>query len=229
VPFLLILTEKMVLKYTFYGTLACLFLLFFASCQKEQAKELPFLGQAMPQKVISTDGQEVDSLIYPKIPDFIFYDQDSQAVSLKTFEGKIYVADFFFTTCPDICPLMKAQMKRVHQAFKDEPSFAILSHTINPRDDSVHVLKAFSEAMGVYGSNWTFVTGEREKIYEIAQKHYLTTTIVDSTQRNPLVHSGYFTLIDKERHLRGAYAGTEAAAVDRLIEDIKILLASYKK
>ncbi|PLK43442.1 SCO family protein [Emticicia sp. TH156] len=180
-----------------------------------QPKKLPILGE---RQFINGDS------VYHTIPDFKFIDQDSTVVTNQTYKNKIYVADFFFTTCPTICPIMKTQLLRVYEKFKDNPEVGILSHTIDPRHDSVAVLKAYAKRLGVDGKFWHFVTGERDKIYEMGQKEYYVTAGEDSTAAGGIIHSGAFILVDKNRRVRGMYDGTKEKDVSRLIKDMGTLL-----
>lgn len=180
-----------------------------------QPKKLPILGE---RQFINGDS------VYHTIPDFKFIDQDSTVVTNQTYKNKIYVADFFFTTCPTICPIMKTQLLRVYEKFKDNPEVGILSHTIDPRHDSVAVLKAYARRLGVDGKFWHFVTGERDKIYEMGQKEYYVTAGEDSTAAGGIIHSGAFILVDKNRRVRGMYDGTKEKDVSRLIKDMGTLL-----
>ncbi|RFS16827.1 SCO family protein [Emticicia sp. C21] len=180
-----------------------------------QPKKLPILGD---REFVNGDS------VYHTIPDFTFVDQDSNEVTNKTYDNKIYVTDFFFTTCPTICPIMKTQMLRIYDKFKDNPQVGILSHTIDPRHDSVAVLKAYAKRLGVSGSFWHFVTGEREKIYELGQKDYYVTAGEDSTAAGGIIHSGAFILVDKKRRVRGMYDGTKEDDVSRLMKDMDALL-----
>ena len=187
--------------------------------QAEQPEEeLPHLGR---HQYVGTD------TIYHSIPDFRFVDQDSNFVTNETFNGKIYVADFFFTSCPTICPIMKTQMLRVYSEFKDDPEVGILSHSIDPEHDTVAVLHNFAKNLGVTGDQWRFVTGDKEKIFEIGQKSYLVTATADSSEPGGYIHSGAFILVDKDRHIRGIYDGTIPEQVDRLMKDIKRLKEEY--
>lgn len=180
-----------------------------------QPKKLPILGD---REFINGDS------VYHTIPDFKFVDQDSNEVTNQTYNNKIYVADFFFTTCPTICPIMKTQMLRIYEKFKDNPEVGILSHTIDPRHDSVAVLKAYTKRLGVNGNFWHFVTGERDKIYEMGQKEYYVTAGEDSTAAGGIIHSGAFILVDKKRRVRGMYDGTQEKDVSKLIKDMSALL-----
>jgi len=199
---------------------AMLSAIFLASCQK---KKLPLIGEPdLIKKVVN--GKEVEETVYPAIPAFSFQNQNGDTVTEKSFDGKIYVADFFFTTCPTICPVMKKNMLLVYAEYKDNPQVGILSHSIDPEHDSVAVLNQYAKDMGVSGSMWQFVTGDREKIYEIGQKHYLVRTGEDSTAQGGFIHSGHFVLVDKDKHIRGMYDGTTDKGTKQLMEDIKVLL-----
>jgi protein SCO1 len=184
------------------------------SCENSSRK-LPILGER--------DFVNGDS-VYHTIPDFSFVNQDGVEVTNKTFEGKIYVSDFFFTTCPTICPVMKKQMLRVYEKFKENPKVGILSHTIDPRHDSVQVLREYATRLGVSGNMWQFVTGEKEKIYTIGEKAYYVTAGEDSTAAGGIIHSGAFILVDKKRRVRGVYDGTKETDVTKLLKDIDVLL-----
>ncbi|GAB3698066.1 SCO family protein [Spirosoma flavus] len=189
--------------------------------------KLPILGER--EAVTKTvDGKTVIDSVYHSIPDFKFVSQYGDTVTAKTVTGKIYVADFFFTTCPTICPKMKVQLKRVYEKFKGNPNVMLLSHTIDPAHDSVSVLNQFAKDLGVTDHQWLFVTGDREKIYDIGQGSYMVTAQEDSSAPGGVVHSGAFILVDKERHIRGIYDGTTEAGVDKLINDMNRLLAEYK-
>lgn len=191
-----------------------------SSCE---TKKLPYLGEPdVVKKVI--DGKEKEEAIYPTIPDFSFTNQDKQTVTQADFKNKVYVADFFFVTCPTICPIMKKNMLTVYKEFKDNPDVKILSHTIDPEHDNPDVLKQYAADLGVTGTMWQFVTGDREKIYDIGQKHYMVSAMEDSSQAGGYIHSGAFVLIDKDRHIRGMYDGTTEAGTAKLKEDLKILL-----
>ncbi|NDK55324.1 SCO family protein [Pontibacter fetidus] len=193
------------------------------SCQSNPATEtLPILGEreAVERQV---NGKTIVDTVYHQIPDFSFVDQDSQLVTQETVAGKVYVTDFFFTTCPSICPKMKSQMLRVYEAYKDNPNVVLLSHTIDPKHDTVAVLKEYAERLNVETDKWHFVTGDRDSIYDMAMQYFVGAQ-EDKGVEGGFSHSGHFMLIDQNRHIRGKYEGTEQADVDRLIEDMKVLL-----
>jgi protein SCO1/2 len=191
------------------------------ACQND--KKLPYIGEPDVIKKM-VDGKEVEETVYPTIPAFSFKNQYGETVTGESFEGKIYVADFFFTTCPTICPPMKKNMLKVYKAFNANPEVMILSHTIDPGHDSVAVLKKFADDLGITGKKWQLVTGEREKIYEIGEKHYFVSAREDSLEAGGYIHSGHFVLIDKNKHIRGMYDGTNESETKLLMEDIKLLL-----
>jgi protein SCO1/2 len=201
-------------------------IIIFSGCNTSTGK-LPILGQR--EAVAKTvDGKTVTDSVYQSIPDFKFISQYGDTVTARTLDNKIYVADFFFTTCPTICPKMKVQLKRVYERFKGNSTVMLLSHTIDPAHDSVAVLNEFARNLGVTGRQWLFVTGDREKIYEIGQNSYMVTAQADSTAPGGVVHSGAFILVDKAKHIRGIYDGTTEAGVDKLMNDIDRLLAEYQ-
>lgn len=187
-----------------------------------QEVRLPVLGarQVVPRSV---NTKETDTL-YAQIPPFQFIDQDRQRVTQQTFAGKIYVADFFFTSCPSICPKMKTQLLRVYEQFKENKQVMILSHTIDPQHDSVEVLSQYAQLMGVKSEKWHLVTGEKDSIYSVAQKYFVAPIKAGEEPGGNAVHSGAFVLVDKNRHVRGIYDGTDATQVDRLLKDIPVLL-----
>ncbi len=183
----------------------------------ESNKSLPYLGQSE----LNAKGDSVKHFI----ADFKFINQDGDSISQDFFKDKIYIADFFFTSCPTICPVMKTQMIRIFEKFKDHPDFLILSHTIDSRHDSVAVLKKYKEKLGIKGSQWQFVTGEQKEIYDIALKSYMVSALEDkeAVEDGGFVHSGAFVLVDKNKHVRGIYDGTKEKEVDKLIHDIELL------
>jgi protein SCO1/2 len=175
--------------------------------------------QETPLPVLGKDIHGADTVDHT-IKEFRFIDQDSNVVTNDTFRDKIYVADFFFTSCRTICPIMKTQMLRVYQAVENDPDVALLSHTLDPEYDTVALLRDYAERLGVKSSKWHFVTGNQDSIYETAQKSYYTTAMEDQTEPDGFVHSGAFLLIDKQRRIRGKYDGTIEDEVNRLIADI---------
>ncbi|MCY7358734.1 MAG: SCO family protein [Rudanella sp.] len=196
-----------------------------ASCQSND--RLPILGQK--EAITKTvNGKTITDSVDHAIPDFRFVSQYGDTVSAQTLKGKIYVADFFFTTCPTICPKMKTQLKRVYERFKGNPKVMLLSHTIDPTRDSVAVLREFAQNLEVEGRQWLFVTGDKEKIYDIGQNSYMVSAAEDASAPGGVVHSGAFILVDAQKHIRGIYDGTTVDGVDKLMADMDRLLAESK-
>ena len=191
--------------------------IFLGSCGNNAANQpLPIIGERLG---ISANGDT----IYPTIPNFSFTNQDGQTVTNANFEGKIYVADFFFTHCPTICPKVTAQMLRVHDRFKDSSSVLLLSHTIDPKNDTMGRLKEYAGKLGVNAPKWQFVTGVKDSIYGIADD-YFSIAKEDPNLPGGFDHSGRLILVDKKRHVRSFCDGTDAKDVDRFMHDIEVLL-----
>lgn len=196
-----------------------------AACNTSE-KRLPILGEREPvEKII--DGKTVTDTIYQTIPDFSFINQDSSILTQKDFEGKIYVADFFFTSCTSICPGMHRNMLKVYEEFKGNSSVKILSHTIDFKYDTPSRLKNYANKLGITGDQWQFAKGSKDSVYALAEKKYLVAVSEDKTATDGFIHQGWFILVDKERRLRGAYDGTKSDQVDQLIQDMKTLLEEY--
>lgn len=202
--------------------------LIVAGCNPVKSSyELPILGRKeFVEKEVN--GQTVTDTLYHTIAPFEFLDQDSTIITNATFNNQVYVADFFFTSCPTICPVMKQQMLRVYQAYENDPEVAIISHTIDPTHDTVALLKDFAQKLGVSSSKWHFVTGDKDEIYDLGEQSYMVVANEDEEAPGGYIHSGAFLLIDKKGRIRGVYDGTVAEQVDVLINDIKRLTRSIK-
>jgi len=172
--------------------------------------------------------KEADStVLYHTIADFNFMDQDSNEVSQATFEGKIYVTDFFFTTCETICPIMSKQMQRVVKTFENEPRVAFLSHTVEPEYDSVSILRDYAKEHEADSKVWHFVTGPKPELYNMARESYYLVDSHGDGSADDFIHTERFALIDMDQHIRGYYDGTDSADVDKLINEMKLLLKYY--
>ncbi len=216
------------MKRFIYLTYLLLFLIIWTACAPVTENDrLPILGNMnLVDRVVN--GKTVVDTVYHTIPAFSFIDQDSNRVTGDTFNEKIYIADFFFTSCPDICPAMKTQMLRIYEKFRDNNDVMFLSHTIDPKRDSVSVLKDYAERLGVDKDNkWYFVTGEKESIYDVGFSGYLVTADESPDAPGGYIHSGAFILVDKAKRIRGVYDGTKEEKVDILMKDIPKLLAEY--
>ena len=199
----------------------------FVSCNSGN-KKLPILGEREPVEKI-VNGKTVIDTIYKTIPDFNFMNQDSVMISNQTLQNSIYVADFFFTSCPSICPIMSKNMLDIYNKYKGNEEVKFLSHTIDPKHDTIPVLKKYATKLGVDSKQWNFVYGDKESIYKIAKEGYMNFAADDIKAPGGITHSGYFLLIDKRRRVRGAYDGTQELQVKQLMEDMDVLLNEYKK
>jgi protein SCO1/2 len=159
-----------------------------------------------------------------KIADFSFINQNGKVITQKDYEGKIYVADFFFTTCGSICPIMTTNMLDIQKAFATNPKVMMLSHTVLPETDSVPVLKAYAKKKGVNDAKWNLVTGDKKEIYAMARKSYLAVKLGKPSELYDMVHTENFILVDTKRRVRGFYDGTKKEEIERLVQDIRWLL-----
>ena len=160
---------------------------------------------------------------YHTISDFSFVNQNGKTITQKDYEGKVYVADFFFTTCGSICPKMTTNLAEVQKAVINNPKVMLLSHTVFPETDSVPVLKAYALKNGVIDSKWNLVTGDKKAIYTMARKSYLAVKLGKPEQLYDMVHTENFVLVDTKKRVRGFYDGTKKEDMKRLIEDINFL------
>lgn len=191
----------------------------------ENEYALPILN---PESEECTPNKGADGI--HRVPAFSFINQDGQPFSDKNLEGKIYVTDFFFTRCPDICLTMSSELARVHEAMKKYSDVIILSHTVDPEFDSAQVLKAYAQRYGADTNRWIFVTGSKAAIYEQARcGYFIAAKPATSNTTLDFIHSDKLVLVDKEKRIRGYYSGTKREDVDRLITEIQVLLSEYKK
>lgn len=201
---------------------------FFYACQSSEFnKTLPILGSREPVTK-EVNGQTITDTIYHQIPAFEFLNQDSVSITNKTFANGIYVADFFFTSCPSICPIMHRNMLKVYEKYKGNDDVMFLSHSIDTKYDTPSVLKRYAEKLGVNGSQWQFASGTRETIYGISPA-YMVFAEENEAAPGGFEHQGWFILVDKDRQIRGAYNGTEESEVEQMMKDMDILLKEYEK
>lgn len=158
------------------------------------------------------------------VSEFSLLDQDSNIVTMNKFHNKIYVADFFFTTCKGICPIMTEQMISAYKAYQDNPDVLFLSHSVDPETDTPSRLKRYAHNRGIEGEKWTFVTGDKKQIYDLARYSYLVDASVGDGGPTDFVHTENFALVDRKGRIRGYYDGTDSISVKKLIGDIAILL-----
>ncbi|WP_408031366.1 SCO family protein [Tenacibaculum xiamenense] len=200
------------------------------SCKTTKKKEnerLPFFNSAeLTPEWISKEDANYKSI--HKIPNFEFINQEGNRVTQENFENKIYVADFFFTTCPGICPMLEKNMSKLQEVFKNDSEIKLLSHTVTPIKDSVSVLKEYAKENEIITSKWNLVTGNKEHIYNIARNGYFADEdFVKTGDKDAFIHTENFVLVDKEKRIRGVYNGTLAIEVERLIKHINILKKEY--
>jgi len=165
---------------------------------------------------------------YHKISDFSLTNQNGETISEQFYDNKIYVADFFFTTCPTICPIMTENMFYIQEKTINE-EILLASFSVTPKIDSVSQLKKYAIKKGVDDKKWNLLTGDKKEIYELARKSYLVAKDDGDGGKYDMIHTENFVLIDKERRIRGFYDGTNIEEIDKLLDDIKILQNSYKK
>lgn len=203
-----------------------LYLLFVYGKGEQNFAHLPFVTYT------DSSGEEVKR----QAPEFGFINQDSVPFTNKDLEGKIYVVDFFFTTCPSICPIMTANMSKLHKRFEGFDDFELLSFTVDPKRDTPERLSEYADKLMIDTEKWNFLTGEQDSLYSVAYK-YLSSAMEDSLAAGGFLHTEYFVLIDKEGNFRsrddehgniiGVYDGTSAQHIRDLIDDVKVLIAEY--
>ncbi|MDB9754705.1 SCO family protein [Winogradskyella sp.] len=185
-------------------------------------KQLPIWSPNMVNEEL------VDSTIqhkakYHKIADFSLTNQNGETITQKNYKDKIYVADFFFTTCQTICPIMTDHMYKIQQEIINDDEVMLLSHSVTPKIDSVAQLKKYALEKGVIDSKWNLVTGDKKEIYKLARKSYLAVKTDGNGDKYDMIHTENFLLIDKKGQIRGFYDGTQSEEINRLLEDIETL------
>lgn len=206
-------------------------LLFAVSCSKTNGNKeqnsrvgtLPFYKEATFTPDWLEPGSE-DLKDYHKIPDFDLINQLGDTITGASLAGKIYVSDFFFTTCPGICPKMTTNMGLLQKAFLEDEDVMLLSHSVTPEIDNVTMLQNYAEAKDVKAEKWHLLTGDRKTIYDLGRKSYFVEEDqgLDKTE-DEFLHTENFVLIDQNRHIRGIYNGLNKTSVNQLIADIKTL------
>jgi protein SCO1/2 len=191
-------------------------------------RSLPIYTPAMINPELVDESKRSERVKH-QIADFQLIDQDGNSFDQSALENKYYVSDFFFTTCPTICPDMSAQLQRVQKAYANDEDFMIVSHTVNPEIDTAETLKAYAELYEADPNKWVFLTGDKRKIYDLARKSYFAATTEGDGGVDDFIHTENFVLVDKEKRIRGFYDGTSKESVDQLITDIEILAQEYDK
>ena len=197
-----------------------------ASCtEQKKVRVLPIVGN-YDVEYDTINGKEVTDTIYPKIPNFTYLNQDSIQITSSAMKGKVWIADFFFTSCPSICPKMTSQMKRLAILTKDlDKHIQFISFTINPTYDRPSKLRAYRKHYGVTAKNWQFLTGDEEATHALGVDYFQVFANKDIESAGGYAHSPAFVLVDKEGYVRGVYIGTDTKQVDLLQKDVRKLLA----
>jgi protein SCO1/2 len=204
----------------------------FYSCKSAERIDaettLPFFNSAeFTPEWITEDSKKYASI--HTIPDFEFTNQNGDKITKETYKDKIYVADFFFTSCPGICPRLAKNMGELQEVFKDDKDVLLLSHSVTPVKDSVPVLKAYAKENNVNSSKWNLVTGDKDEIYKLARTAYFADEDFVKTQdESAFIHTENFILIDQKGRIRGVYNGTLAIETDRILRHIKLLKKETK-
>lgn len=188
-----------------------------------RVERLPFYDSAeFTPRWLTQDSSALEN--FHQIPAFQFTNQSGEIVSEKTVEGKIYIVDFFFTTCPGICPKMATNMRVVQKAFQDDAEVLLLSHSVTPETDSVPVLQRYAELNGCISNKWHLVTGNRKEIYDLGRNYYFVEENLGLNKKeSDFLHTENFVLIDKHRRIRGIYNGLSKPSIQQLIADVKTL------
>ena len=208
----------------FLAVSAVILFLFYQALQPRQVLPIYQPSMVNPELVDSTI-QYVKK--YHTIADFSLINQNGKTITQDAYRGKIYIADFFFTTCPTICPIMTMNMADIQNRTLEDDGVLLLSHTVTPEIDSVAQLKKYAQEKGVVDTKWNLVTGDKKQIYELARKSYLAVQNDGDGGPFDMIHTENFILVDKEKRIRGFYDGTKKEEVDRLMTDLNILKNSY--
>lgn len=185
-------------------------------------KRLPVYQPTMVNaELVDSTVQEVRK--YHTISDFKLLNQNGDTITQDDYRDKIYIADFFFTTCQTICPIMTDHMLKIQERLKDDPEVLLLSHTVIPQADSVPQLKKYAVEKGVSDEKWNLVTGDKKQIYDLARKSYLAAKSEGDAGPFDMIHTENFVLVDKKKRIRGFYDGTNPKAIDNLLDDLAVL------
>ena len=212
-------------KYKFFGiflfVLSAIIITIIYNILKPQERLPVFQPNMVNNELVDSTMQEVRK--YHTIKDFKLYNQNGDTITQDFYKDKIYVADFFFTTCQTICPIMTDHMLQIQEKLKDDANILLLSHTVIPNHDSVPVLREYADEKGVNDEKWNLVTGDKKEIYELARKSYLAAKSDGDGGAFDMIHTENFVLVDREKRIRGFYDGTDPEAIEELMQDIEIL------
>jgi protein SCO1/2 len=203
---------------------SCLFVIFSCQSTDKKKKVLPFIGNFdVEYKLV--DGKEVTDTLYPTVPYFYFRNQDSILKKSTDYKGKVWIADFFFTSCPTICPKMTKNLRFLNNNLKDlSTDIQFMSFSINPDFDTPSQLKRYKEHYQVNAKNWDFLTGNEDETHRLGIENFQIFAGRDDEAEGGFAHSGAFTLVDKEGFVRGVYLGTDIKQVKQLEHDVRLLL-----
>lgn len=213
---------------TFSIALTAIIIGYFMISPKEKKRELPVYNSSDVKSEMVDSSLLLKSGVGHRIGAFEFLNQDGKKIGLKDVKGKVFVAEYFFTTCGTICPKMNVQMQRIQEAYKENQHVKILSFTVDPEIDTVAQMKQYAEGHGAIQGQWHFLTGKKEDLYALARKSFFVLKPAEAQNLgdagSDFIHTNNFVLIDKELRIRGYYDGTNPKEVDQLIKDIQTLL-----
>jgi len=201
----------------------------YVMTKPDEEKPLPVINPIdVPEEMVDRD--LLRKGLGHRIGDFTFTDQNNKAFGLNDVKGKVFVAEYFFTNCGTICPKMTAQMERVQKRFRGTESFAILSFTVDPENDTVARMADYARMHGADNSQWHFLTGKQEDLYSVARKYFFILKPAEAKNQGDVgsdfIHTNNFVLIDQQQRIRGYYDGTSEKEVDALMHDIDRLLTA---
>ena len=215
-----------------YGLLIVFFIVFsvvaissFNYVQTQEKKPPIYSPSMVSDELVEEDLRYVKK--YHRISDFSLLNQNGNNVTQEDYKNKIYVADFFFTTCPDICPIMTGNMLYLQENLKDT-NVMLASFSVTPKIDTVEVLKEYSTLKGVDDARWNLMTGDKKQIYDLARKSYLVAKAIPDGKNHGMIHTENFVLVDRDKRIRGYYDGTNIEDMNKLLDDIQILIKSYE-
>lgn len=212
-------------KYKFFGIflffLSAIIITIIYSILKPEERLPVYQPSMVNNELVDTTVQEVRK--YHTIADFKLLNQNGDTITQSFYDDKIYIADFFFTTCQTICPIMTDHMLQIQEKLKDDPEVLLLSHTVIPNADSVPQLKKYALEKGINDEKWNLVTGDKKQIYDLARKSYLAAKTEGEGGPFDMIHTENFVLVDKKNRIRGFYDGTNPDAIDDLLQDLEIL------
>lgn len=212
-------------KYKFFGiflfVLSAIIITIIYNILKPKERLPVYQPNMVTSELVDSTMQEVRK--YHTISDFELYNQNGDTITQEFYKDKIYIADFFFTTCQTICPIMTDHMLKIQKRLKDDPEVLLLSHTVIPNADSVPQLKKYAVEKGVDDKKWNLVTGDKKQIYDLARKSYLAAKSQGDAGPFDMIHTENFVLVDKKKRIRGFYDGTDPEAIEELMHDIEVL------